>query len=79
MLSADNYLRVIQSRGEHHLPLDRVYRNMRRRDLFLTAYGKIYRNKDATTVGTDTKDTIQGMSLARIDTIVDALRAGTYR
>ena len=78
MLSADDYLRVIQSRGERQLPLNRVYRNMRRRDLFLSAYGKTYRNKGATTIGTYPKDSIQGMSLARIDSIIEKLQSGTY-
>jgi group II intron reverse transcriptase/maturase len=52
---------------------------MRRRGLFLKAYAKIYANAGATTVGTDPEDTIQGMSLARIDAIIDQLREGTYQ
>ncbi|MEM6319963.1 MAG: reverse transcriptase domain-containing protein [Bacteroidota bacterium] len=79
MLSAENYLNVIQSRGQRGLPLERVYRNMRNRDLFLMAYGKIYANKGATTIGTDPTDTIQGMSIARIDNIIEQLRRGTYQ
>ena len=35
MLSADQYLNVLHSRGQRRLPLRRVYRNMRRRGLFL--------------------------------------------
>ena len=79
MLLAENYLCVVQSRGQRGLPLERVYRNMRNRDLFLMAYGKIYANKGATTLGTDPTDTIQGMSLARIDKIIEQLRNGTYQ
>lgn len=79
MLLADKYLRVVQSRGERALPLNRVYRNMRRRGLFLKAYAKIYANAGATTVGTDPHDTIQGMSVARIDRIIAQLRDGTYQ
>lgn len=79
MLLAENYLCVVQSRGQRGLPLERVYRNMRNRDLFLMAYGKIYANKGATTLGTDPTDTIQGMSLARIDKIIEQLRTGTYQ
>jgi len=79
MLLAEDYLCVIQSRGQRGFPLERVYRNMRNRDLFLMAYGKIYANKGATTLGTDSTDTIQGMSLARIDKIIDRLRSGTYQ
>jgi group II intron reverse transcriptase/maturase len=52
---------------------------MRRRGLFLKAYAKIYANAGATTVGTDPQDTIQGMSVARIDEIIAQLRNGTYQ
>ena len=79
MLLAEDYLCVVQSRGQRRLPLERVYRNMRNRNLFLMAYGKIYANKGATTLGTDPTDTIQGMSLARIDKIIEQLRNGTYQ
>jgi group II intron reverse transcriptase/maturase len=79
MLSAEDYLCVVQNRGQRSLPLERVYRNMRNRDLFLYAYGKIYANKGATTLGTDPTDSIQGMSLARIDKIIEQLRNGTYQ
>jgi group II intron reverse transcriptase/maturase len=79
MLIADNYLRVVNDRGNRNLPLSRVYHNMRKRGLFLKAYGKIYRNAGATTVGTDGDDTIQGMSLERIETIIEQLRDGSYQ
>jgi group II intron reverse transcriptase/maturase len=78
MLLADQYLQVVHRRGQQGLPLKRVYRNMRRRGLFLKAYAKIYANAGATTVGTDAQDTVQGMSLARIDAIIAQLREGTY-
>jgi group II intron reverse transcriptase/maturase len=52
---------------------------MRRRGLFLKAYAKIYANDGATTAGTDAQDTIQGMSLARIDAIIEQLAEGSYR
>ena len=79
MLLADQYLRVVQSRGERALPLNRVYCNMRQRGLFLKAYAKIYANAGATTVGTDPQDTIQGMSVAEIDNIIEQLHSGTYQ
>jgi group II intron reverse transcriptase/maturase len=79
MLIADNYLAVVNDRGNRKLPLTRVYRNMRKRGLFLKAYGKIYQNAGATTIGTDENDTIQGMSLKRIDDIIEDIRNGTYK
>jgi hypothetical protein len=47
-------------------------------NLYLTAYGRIYRNAGATTPGTTPK-TVDGMSLAKIKTIIDALRFERYR
>ncbi len=79
MLLADQYLQIIRNRGQRGLPIKRVYRNMCRRGLFLKAYAKIYANAGATTLGTDTTDTIQGMSLARIDAIIAQLKENTYR
>lgn len=79
MLLANKYLCVVRDRGQRRLPLERVYRNMRNRGLFLKAYANIYANAGAITVGTDPTDTIQGMSVARIDKIIDSLRNGTYQ
>ncbi len=42
MQTANAYLELIRERGKKGLPLERVYRQMFNRDLFLTAYGKIY-------------------------------------
>lgn len=79
MLLADKYLTIVRDRGERRLELRRVYRNMRREELFLRAYGKLYANKGAMTEGIDPKDTIQGMSRNRIQNIIQRLKDGTYR
>ena len=79
MLKAEDYLRVVNDRGHRKLPLSRIYHNMRKRGLFLKAYAKIYRNAGATTTGIDPNDTIQGMSLKKIDDIIQQLHDGTYR
>ena len=63
MLSAQRYLNLIHDRGQRGLPLERVYRNLRNRDLFLMAYSKLYANRGAMTAGVDPQDTIDGMSL----------------
>ena len=52
---------------------------MRQRGLFYKAYENLYRNPGATTPGTDPNDTIQGMSVARIDVIIQELADGTYK
>jgi group II intron reverse transcriptase/maturase len=48
------------------------------KNLYITAYGKLYRNAGAMTRGT-TSETIDGMSLAKIDRIITLLRQERYR
>src|SRR5215207_5541580 len=79
MLDAQSYLNLIHDRGRQGKPLERVYRNIRRKDLFLSAYGKLYANQGAMTEGSDPNDIIDGMSLKRIDHIIKALENGTYQ
>jgi len=79
MQSAQTYLEVVRSRGERRLELKRVYHNLRNRELFLSAYAKLYANHGAMTAGADPNDTVDGMSLRRIDRIIESLAAGTYR
>src|SRR5215470_6991387 len=78
MRNAQTILGLIQERGRKGLPLERVYRLLFNRELYLTAYGRIYRNAGAMTKGT-TQETVDGMSLAKIDAIIDALRQERYR
>src|SRR2546421_2715780 len=77
MRSATTLLGLIQERGKKGLPLERVYRQLFNRDLYLMAYGKIYRNSGAMTQGT-TAETVDSMSLAKIDAIINALRQERY-
>ncbi len=79
MTFAQKYLGIVHYRGERGLELRKVYRNLQQRDLFLTAYGHLSANQGATTGGIDPEDTIDGMSLARIDKIIANLRTGTYQ
>lgn len=79
MLLADKYLSIVNNRGKRSLPLQRVYHNMRQRGLFYKAYANLYNNDGATTLGSDAKDTIQGMSVKRIDTIIQQLEDGVYK
>src|SRR6266487_4137369 len=78
MQIAKTYLELIRERGKKGLPLERVYRQLFNKDLFLTAYGKIYRNKGAMTHGV-TDETPDGMSLEKIDAIIEALRDERYQ
>ena len=78
MRDAETVLGIIRERGSKGLPLERVYRLLFNRDLFLLAYGRLYRNAGALTPGV-TNETVEGMSLAKIDAIIEALRFERYR
>jgi group II intron reverse transcriptase/maturase len=78
MRTADTILGLIGERGKKGLPLERVYKLLFNRDLYLQAYGKTYRNKGAMTAGV-TDETPDGMSLAKIEAIIEALRYERYQ
>lgn len=78
MRDAEAILGLIQERGKKRLPLERVYKLLYNKDLYLKAYGKIYRNKGAMTHGV-TDETPDGMSLEKIDAIIEALRHERYQ
>jgi retron-type reverse transcriptase len=78
MRTAEMELAIIRERGRRGLPLERLYRQLYNRDLYLRAYGKLYRNKGAMTPGA-TLETVDGMTLAKIDAIIEALRQERYR
>ncbi|MBV8812448.1 MAG: group II intron reverse transcriptase/maturase, partial [Acidobacteriaceae bacterium] len=78
MQDAETVLSVIRERGRRGLPLERLYRQLFNKKLFLLAYGRIYSNQGAMTPGV-TRETVDGMSLAKIDRIIEALRSESYR
>ena len=78
MRNAETVLNVIRSRGERGLPLEDIYRQLYNRELYLRAYGRLYSNQGAMTKGT-TAETVDGMSLAKIDRIIDELRHERFR
>ncbi|WP_329407213.1 reverse transcriptase/maturase family protein [Nocardia vinacea] len=78
MQSAETVLGVLSERGSKGLPLDELYRQLFNPQLYLLAYGRIYANKGAMTPGV-TAETVDGMSLNRIDRIIDAVRHERYR
>ena len=78
MQSAETVLDVLRERGRRGLPLNELYRQLFNPQLYLLAYGRIYSNKGALTPGPDT-ETADGMTLAKIDSIIDALRHERYR
>lgn len=74
MQKANQILQAIRKMGEQDIPLTRVYRNLYCEELYLAAYGKIYRNAGALTPGTDPNDTVDAMSMKRIRQLIEALR-----
>ena len=78
MQSAEAVLDVLRDRGRRGLPLEGLYRQLFNPQLFLLAYGRIYSNKGAMTPGPDA-ETADGMTLGKIERIIDALRHERYR
>src|SRR5713226_5091030 len=78
MRNAETILGLIRERGKKGLPLERVYKLLFNQDLYLMAYGKIYPNKGAMTHGV-TEETPDGMSLEKMDAIIEALRYERYQ
>ncbi|HKN48885.1 MAG TPA: reverse transcriptase domain-containing protein [Actinomycetota bacterium] len=78
MQSAATLLGVIQDRGSRGLPLERVYRHLFNRELYLQAFARISGNEGSLTPGV-TAETADGMSLAKIDAIIEAVRFERYR
>lgn len=78
MQTAETVLGVIRERGRRGLPCKELYRQMFNPQLYLIAYGRIYSNKGAMTPGV-TGETPDGMSLARIGSVIDALRHERFR
>ncbi|MDQ4032503.1 MAG: reverse transcriptase domain-containing protein [Actinomycetota bacterium] len=78
MREAATVLEIIRERGKRGLPLERVYRCLFNPDLYLVAYGKLYRNAGAMTPGA-TNETVDGMNLDKIEAIITGLRHERYR
>ena len=78
MQKIQTLLNVYQKRGVKGLPLERVYKELFDRDLFLMAYGKVYRNQGAMTRGV-TPATVDDMSVQKIDAMISLLRMERYK
>ena len=78
MQNAETVLGVLRERGRRGLPCNELYRQLFNPHLYLLAYGKLYSNHGAMTPGVD-GETVDGMSLAKIKRIIEALRHERYR
>ena len=66
MRNAETVLTIVRERGTRGLPLEDVYRMLYNPDLYLRAYGRLYKNEGAMTKGTS-DETVDGMELPNID------------
>lgn len=78
MQSAETVLGVLRDRGKRGLPCSQLYRQLFNVQLYLLAHGRIYANKGAMTPGS-TPETADGMSVEKIERIIDAMRCERYR
>ena len=78
MQNAETVLDVLRERGRRGLPIEGIYRQLFNPQLYLLAYGRIYSNKGAMTPGPDA-ETVDGMTMAKIERIIDAVRHERYR
>ncbi len=78
MRKADVILDIIRNRGKKGLNLEDVYRQLFNAALYLEAYARIYRNDGSMTKGV-TQETVDGMSVAKIEGIIDLVRQERFR
>jgi retron-type reverse transcriptase len=78
MRKAETVLNIISERGKQGLPIERIYRLLYNRELYLMAYKNIYANNGAMTKGA-TEETVDGMSMKKIDDIIEQVKLEAYR
>lgn len=78
MQNAETIFKIYCERGKRGLPLERIYRQLFNPSLYLIAYANIYGNRGAMTKGMDGQ-TVDGMSLQRIERIISKLKSESYR
>ncbi|MCE2434137.1 MAG: hypothetical protein J4F29_14650 [Candidatus Latescibacteria bacterium] len=78
MQIAESVLETIRDRSRRGLPIENIYQHLYNPDLFLRAYGRLYRKAGATTQGI-TRETTDGMSMAKINTLIETFRCEQYQ
>lgn len=78
MRKAETLLNIVRTRSKRGLTVNKVYRMLYQKDLYLMAYSKLYRNDGAMTKGV-TNETVDGMSMDKIENIIESLRFERYR
>jgi group II intron reverse transcriptase/maturase len=78
MRNAETLLNIIRQRGLNRLPINDLYRQLYTPELYLIAYGRLYRNKGSLTPGIK-PETVDGMSLQKINAVIELVRSERYR
>lgn len=78
MRRAEKILNILHERGQRQLPVERVYRWLYEPELYMMAYAKIGNNKGALSAGS-TPETVDGMSIDKINTMIAMIREERYR
>ena len=78
MQNAEAVLGILRERGKRGLPCNELYRQLFNPQFYLLAYGRIYSNQGAMTPGV-TAETADGMSMGKIEAIIEAMRHERYR
>ena len=73
MRTAKTVLTVIQERGKQKKPIERVYKLLFNRELYLNAYAKLYPNNGAMTKGV-TDETVDGGEIS-----METSKTGIYQ
>lgn len=77
-LPTQKELEIVRKRGEAKATLNRVYNIIQCKELFIMAYAKLYANDGAMTPGTNPEDTVDGMSMSKLDAIIEKLKEKNY-
>ncbi len=77
MRPSTTVLGMLDDRGKRGLPIRDLYRQLFNPDLYIRAYARIYSNEGAMTPGS-TPETVDAMSMKKIQQIIDALRQERY-
>ena len=78
MQTAETLLAIYGERGRYGKPLEGVYRQLFNPELYLRAYYRLAKNEGAMTRGA-TEETVDAMSMERIQGIIELLRHERYR
>lgn len=78
MRTAKAIISVLQESGKQKADLERVYRLLYEKELYLKAYANIYANAGAMTPGT-TEETADGMSIDLIDNLIEEIRYERFK